>query len=294
MLCIGPGPGPKNVLAERVEDGARLVVPYAVWKHRMIHYSPHGVYSPGIHRDENREVSSMDSLVKILRVTVGATKNGKQYFDVACSDGVDRRCWNAGLAQRINTFANDQGMGPDVTLRYDVTQNGQYTNYSVKAVFGPGEVVTADVQPMGGQQGGGGGGNRGGGGKGGYPPEVTTRITKLAAYEYASTLIGGLYAGAGPDALPQAIEQMDAVAKHIYKQARAHEQGGTTTNVLPQGDAANVLPQGGQPPIQPVADTAQGVADFANQAIQGAVQVGAPVAQAQDAAAEAPDTVDWD
>lgn len=245
--------------------------------------------------NENREVSGMDSLVKILRVTVGSTKNGKQYFDVACSDGQERRCWNAGLATKINTFANETGMGPDVTLRYDVTQNGQYTNTSIKAVFGPGEPVTADVQPMGGGQGGGqgGGGNRGGGGGrgGGYPPEVTTRITKLASYEYASTLIGGLFAGAGPDALAQAIEQMDAVAKHIYKQARAHESGGTTTNVLPQG---NVMPQGEQAQIQPVANDAAGVAQFANAELPGAVQVGAQVAQAQDAQAEAPDTVDWD
>lgn len=33
MICIGPGPGPKNVLAER-PDGSRIVVPYPVWKYR--------------------------------------------------------------------------------------------------------------------------------------------------------------------------------------------------------------------------------------------------------------------
>jgi hypothetical protein len=34
MVCIGLGPGPKNVLAEHV-DGRKTVVPYAIWKHRL-------------------------------------------------------------------------------------------------------------------------------------------------------------------------------------------------------------------------------------------------------------------
>lgn len=34
MVCIGPGPGPKNVLAEDT-NGYQVVVPYAIWKHKM-------------------------------------------------------------------------------------------------------------------------------------------------------------------------------------------------------------------------------------------------------------------
>src|SRR3954469_231913 len=34
MICIGAGPGPKNVLVE-YEDGFRTAVPYAVWKHKL-------------------------------------------------------------------------------------------------------------------------------------------------------------------------------------------------------------------------------------------------------------------
>lgn len=34
MVCIGPGPDPKNVLAVN-RDGIHVVVPYAVWKHRL-------------------------------------------------------------------------------------------------------------------------------------------------------------------------------------------------------------------------------------------------------------------
>lgn len=34
MLCIGRGPGPKNVLA-LLPDGRKIVYPYAIWKHRV-------------------------------------------------------------------------------------------------------------------------------------------------------------------------------------------------------------------------------------------------------------------
>lgn len=34
MLCIGRGPGPKNVLA-LMPDGTKTVVPYAIWKHKL-------------------------------------------------------------------------------------------------------------------------------------------------------------------------------------------------------------------------------------------------------------------
>lgn len=34
MICIGLGPGPKNVLVED-EHGKHVVVPYAIWKHKL-------------------------------------------------------------------------------------------------------------------------------------------------------------------------------------------------------------------------------------------------------------------
>lgn len=226
----------------------------------------------------------MDAQVKILGVSVGTTRNGKQYFDVQCSDGQTRRCWDASLSQKINQFANQSGQGPDVTLRFDVTQNGQYTNTSVKACFGPGEMVTADTGNSGSSFGSGGG--RGGGGRGAWTPEQTMRVTKLASFEYATTLVGALFSGAGPEAFEQAYELTEEAAKRIYKAARAHEKGGATTT-------GSMLPQGGQ--LQPVANDPQGVAGFVNDAAGGnVVQIGAPIAQAQDAAAEAPDTVEWD
>jgi len=34
MVCIGTGPGPKNVFAESV-DGMKVIVPYAIWKFKL-------------------------------------------------------------------------------------------------------------------------------------------------------------------------------------------------------------------------------------------------------------------
>lgn len=34
LLVIGPGPGPKNVLA-LLNDGSKVVIPYAIWKHKL-------------------------------------------------------------------------------------------------------------------------------------------------------------------------------------------------------------------------------------------------------------------
>lgn len=139
------------------------------------------------------------------------------------------------------------------------------------AAMQTGVVLGTGTQPMG--QSTSGGGSR-------WTPETTTRITKLAAFEYATTLVGGLMAGAGPEAFEEALELTKKAAAEFYKAARSHESGGTTTT--------------GTGPIAPVATDPAGVAGFVNSEQPGAVQVGAAVAGAQDAAAEAPDTIEWD
>lgn len=287
MVVIGPGPGPKNVLAER-SDGFRLVVPYSVWKRKMLGVIRGGVYSS--QETTNREVL-MDAQVQIMQVTVRNTSTGKQVYDVACSDGKKRQVWEGNLAQQLNTFA---GTGQFVTIRYTSKQNGQYVNESIQAFAPPGGQLPPDTAP---QQLGGQpmqpqalpqalpqavplGGNTqpiqqapvdsGGGGR--FTPETTKRITKLAAYDYASAVVGGLFAGSGPEAEQQAVEMLDRIALHVYKAARSHEQ-----QALPAGTIT----------------TPQGVADFANAQQPGVVQIGTPVAVAQDAAAEAPDVIDW-
>lgn len=241
----------------------------------------------------------MDAQVQIMQVAVGTTRTGKTYYDIACSDGVKRRCWDAALAQQINAYTNT---GQAVTIRFEVTQNGQYTNYNVKAFAPPGAQLPPDgnmqAAPMGQPQqqfvpqpqgapimGAPPVGPpmpqaqpNGGGGRGQYPPEVTTRITKLAAYEYAAIVVGGLFASTGPEAEAEAIAMLDRIAKHVYQQARSHESAAP----------AQV--------IQQPAEVAQFVNEQQSGPVAGGVQVGAPVgvAAAQDAAAEAPDVIQWD
>lgn len=234
----------------------------------------------------------MDAQVQIMQVTVRNTKTGKTVYDVACSDGVKRQIWDGSLATVANSYA---GTGQVVTIRYDVTQNGKYTNHSIQAVAGPGQQLPPDTNmlpaPMGAapmpgvlqQQPPTMGGNtqpiqaapQGGGSSSGgsrWTPETTTRITKLAAYEYASHVVGGLFAGAGPEAEAEAIAMLDRIAKHVYAASRSHEQQPAQ-----------------QAPIVPTAATPEQVA-----AIVPGVQVGAPVAAQQDATAEAPDVIEWD
>lgn len=236
----------------------------------------------------------MDAQVQILQVSVRNTRTGKQVYDVACSDGKKRQVWEPGLATQLNSYA---GTGQVVTIRFDVKQNGQYVNESIQAFAPPGQTLPPDgnmqpalmpgaplpnvaaaplaAVPLGGnvapiQAAPQGGSDR-------FPPEVTTRITKLASYEYAATVVGGLFAGAGPEAEQQAVEVLDRIAKHVYEHSRSHEN--TAPTQAPQGM------------IVPTATTP---GEVAAQLPPGAVQVGAPVAAAQDAAAEAPDVIQWD
>jgi hypothetical protein len=248
----------------------------------------------------------MDVQTQVMQVTVRNTRTGRSVYDVACSDGQKRSCWDPNLAAQLNSYA---GTGQTITLRVDVkpSRDGRFMNHDIQAVAGPGQQLPPDTNfqaaPMGGAppmmaaappvamggnvqpiqaapQSGNNGGDR-------FPPQVTTRITKLASYEYAATVVGGIFAGSGPEAEAQAVEMLDRIAKHIYAAARSHEQA------PPTAAQASVAA-----PIVPVAETPQGVAEWA--AAQGApVQVGAPVegpavAAAQDAAAESPDVIQWD
>lgn len=230
----------------------------------------------------------MDAQVQILGVTVRNTRTGKVVYDVQCSDGKKRQVWDAALANQLNAYTNPQGHGQAVVIRFDQKPNGQFLNESIQAFAPPGQQLPPDsnaqpaMMPAGGQplaapsavgmntqpiQAAPSGGS-----EGRWTPEVTTRITKLASYEYASHVVGGLFAGAGPEGEVEAVAMLDRIARHVYTQARSHEN-----------QPAN------QGQIVPTATTPQEVA----QQVPG-VQVGAPVAAAQDASAEAGDVIQWD
>lgn len=239
----------------------------------------------------------MDSQVQILQVTVRNTRTGRAVYDVACGDGEKRTVWEAGIANGLNAL-----VGQVVTIREEVKQNGQYTNRTITAFAPPGQQLppdaSAQLAPVGGlgtplaggavqpiQQAPQGGAR----GKGQYPPEVTTRITKLASYEYATTLVGSLLAGAGPEAFEQAIELTDQAAKHFYTKSRSHEK--------PAVDPQQAALAAAQAIIDAAAQAGTLTTPAAVAAVVPGVEVGAPVetvAAAQDAAAEQGDDIQWD
>lgn len=233
----------------------------------------------------------MDAQVAILAVSVRNTKTGKTVYDVACSDNVKRQVWEPELAVALNNYA---GTGQPVTIRFDRTQNGKYVNESIQEFAAPGTQLPPDMSaqlaPMAQPLGLVGGALPVAGvipqpiqaapsGGSGWSPETTTRVTKLACYEYASQLVGALLTGAGQEALTEALAMTDAAAKHFYTAARSHEHAESVGVPLPAGQGM----------IIPTATTPQAVA-----ALVPGVVVGASVAAAQDAAAEAPDVIQWD
>lgn len=160
----------------------------------------------------------MDLQVGILQVAVRTTNNGRQIFDVSCSDGKTRAVWEAALANGINAFA---GSGATITIRVRVSQKGQYTNESITAFAPPGQALPPEAE--GGGTGGGGGFRRGGGG---MSPDDKTRIAKMGAQGSASTLVAALFAGAGPEAYDEAVSLFDKLTRKLYTDARSHEKPG--------------------------------------------------------------------
>lgn len=268
MVVIGPGPGPKNVLARRAEDGAMTVVPYSRWK-RELSQGAENVHSPNINH-ESLEVP-VDLQVSIMQVAVRTTRNGRQLFDVSCSDGKTRAVWDAGLANAINAYA---GSGATITIRVKVSQNGQYTNESITAFAPPGQALPADTG------GTGGGGFQRGGGRG-MTDEDKTRIAKMGAQGAAATIVAALFTSAGPEAYDEAVALHEQLTRKLYVEARSHEkpaeqQGATVLQPGAQvgaGDAqqGQILPQAGATP-QTIAAGIPGV------------QVGAQVLQPGQAA----------
>lgn len=196
----------------------------------------------------------MDLQVQIMQVAVRTTRNGRQVFDVSCSDGETRAVWEANLANAINAYA---GSGTAITIREKVSQNGQYTNRSITAFAPPGQALPPEAAGGG----PGGGGPRGGGGGRGMTEEDKTRIAKMGAQGNAATLVAALFQGAGPEAFDEAVALHDKLTKSLYVSARSHEKpggnaeaGGTTVlqpgAAVPSGDTqpqAQVLQQGATP-----------------------------------------------
>lgn len=242
----------------------------------------------------------MDLQVGIIQVAVRTTRNGRQLFDISCSDGKTRAVWEDALANALNAFA---GSGAILTVRVKVTQNGQYTNESITAFAPPGQALPPEAAGGGPIQ-GGGGGPRGGGrpGGGGMSPEDKTRISKMGAQGSAATIVAALFSGAGPEAYAEAVELHEKLTKKLYQSARSHEKPGQEA-----ADGATVLQPGAAAPTAGVLPAGQPVTPAAVAAVVPGVVVGAaalPPGGAADAtaaadvvaqaSAEAGDGIDWD
>jgi hypothetical protein len=241
----------------------------------------------------------VDLQVGILQVAVRTTNNGRQIFDVSCSDGKTRAVWEAGLANAINAFA---GSGQTVTIRVQVSQRNGYTNETIKAFAPPGQALPPE-QAGGGPGGGGGGFRRGGGG---MTEADKTRIAKMGAQGGAATIVAALFTGAGPEAYAEAVELHDALTKKLYTAARSHEKAGgeqqQSTVLQPGAQAADaaqaqgqVLTQGSATTPQQVAAAVPGVVVGA-QALQpgGAADAAAAADVVAQNAAEQGDNIEWD
>jgi hypothetical protein len=193
------------------------------------------------------------------------TNGGKVIYDIAFSDGKTYSTFDANLAQQAQTLQGQQG----VTLRYEITQNGQYQNTNVVALFPAGvqappaqqQVPIAGASPVPVQ---------GGGGGGGMTPEDKARLTRLSAASTAFEFVGALLDGAGPEAAQQGL----GLARQLTEEINAYGMSGQWSGGIqatPLGVAATVAgvqvgtggitpPQVEQPQQQPGNDIPWGAA----------------------------------
>ena len=190
-----------------------------------------------------------DINAQVLGVSGRAVKTGTIY-DIAMSDGNKYSTFTPELATKA------QGLtGQNVTARVEITQNGNYTNYTLQDIAPAGQlpaaalpsgVPTGNTIPISVPSSGGGGG---------MSPERETKIVKQSLLATAFNFVGHLYTGAGPEGFPEATAQALSLAKELYGQVMGGAQA---------------------PPTTPAA-----VAAVVNAEVPGAVVVGAEAPPAQ-------------
>ena len=189
---------------------------------------------------------------QVLRPVQGeTTSKGKIKYPVAFSDGQTYVTFDAALAGQVNAL-----VGQPVIAQVEVSQNGQYTNYNLRAIRSangaPVAVAPAPVPVAPAPQGGRG-----------RDPEVEARIVRQSVMSTAFNFVGHVYTGAGPELLGEARSHAVALAKELFTLVfgGAHgANGGLTEASTPTAPAATSAPQ---------------VAAQVNEVIGGSVQVGA-------------------
>lgn len=168
----------------------------------------------------------------VLSVTGTQTKNGKTRYDIAVSDGLTYVTFDAATASKASQF-----VGQQATIRVNVVQKGQYTNryfedvapagglpaqafpltagtpIAATAPFPPPGVilptpavpVPIPVTPYVAS-------------KDGMSPEREQKIVKQSSFATAAHLVGHVFAGAGPEALPEAEGHVLRIAKILFRE----------------------------------------------------------------------------
>lgn len=155
----------------------------------------------------------------VLGVAGRPTRNGRTVYDVQFSDGNKYSTFETSVATKA------QGLvGQAVVARVEVKQNGQYTNYNLLDVAPVGSLPPLAMpaqagtpipigppipiqQPQ---------------NNGGMSPERERKIVKQSCFATAYGFVGALFSGAGPEALAEAVEQADTLARGLFEQVFAN------------------------------------------------------------------------
>lgn len=193
----------------------------------------------------------------VLGVSGRTTRNNRQMYDVAFSDGNKYTTFDAALATKA------QGLqGQQVTARVEVSQNGQYTNYNLRDIAPIGQLPpqafpAAPGAPL---------------PAGGSPtpsPSIPTpqiasvpfldeaarqqSIVRQSSLKTAFQFVGSLFHGAGPEAMGEARELALVLGRDLFMIAHyGHENHAPQT---PQEIAAGVNTAVGVPAVQVGVDT---------------------------------------
>jgi hypothetical protein len=159
----------------------------------------------------------MASAIAVLIGITGRPTKQSMAYDCDFSDGIQRTQWDAAEAHKMQAY-----VGQTLSLQYDEKpgRNGRVyrdiTEWSLAQggaipIQAPAQVAPIPIQaaPV---------------KSGGYDdPLVIARMTKMASQGKAVTLVAALYAGAGPEALDEALLAVRNVSKALYTDARSHE-----------------------------------------------------------------------
>jgi len=141
MICIGAGPGPKNVLARRAGDGKMLVVAYATWKYKMEKVTD--VYTSPSERNLDAEEAHMqdgtyDAVLQLLEVK--GRKAGNSYvYDCKFSDNTSKALWDADMARQISELKDGPAFPVRYTVKHNTKNNRTFENMTIEAFALPGD-----------------------------------------------------------------------------------------------------------------------------------------------------------